>query len=106
MTGGTITGIGEIRGDVVNQGAFIAPGNSAGGIVINGNYTQEAGGTLVLELGGKTANPFTYDIFQTAGMANLGGNLVVKTINGYTPASGDAVLGTSLRQPYGKLREH
>ena len=91
LTGGTITGIGEIRGDVVNQGAFVTPGNSAGGIVVNGNYIQEAGGTLVLELGGKTANPFSYDVFQVAGTANLGGNLVVKTISGYTPASGDTV---------------
>jgi hypothetical protein len=91
LTGGTITGIGEVRGDVVNQNAFISPGNSAGGIVVNGSFTQEAGGTLVLELGGKTANPFTYDIFQVAGHANLGGNLVVKTINGFTPAAGETI---------------
>jgi hypothetical protein len=88
--GTTITGTGEIVGDVINQGAFIAPGHSAGGLVVMGNYTQEAGGTLVVELGGNTfLDSFSYDIFQVAGTANLGGNLVVKTINNYTPASGE-----------------
>ncbi|HVF72780.1 MAG TPA: hypothetical protein VM940_14350 [Chthoniobacterales bacterium] len=91
LTGGTITGTGELRGNVVNQGAFIAPGNSASGIVVNGDYTQGAAGTLVLEIGGKTFNPFTYDMFQVSGTANLGGALVVKTLNGYTPTSGDKV---------------
>lgn len=92
LNGGTITGTGEIRGNVINQGAFIAPGNSAGGIVVNGNYTQGGGSTLVLELGGKTFfDSFSYDVFQVAGTATLGGNLVVKTINGFTPASGDTV---------------
>lgn len=90
--GAVITGSGELRGEVVNQNGFITPGNSAGGIVVNGNYTQQAGGTLVTEVGGKAFfNGLTYDVFQVAGTATLGGNLVVKTINNYTPASGDAV---------------
>ncbi|HVF72787.1 MAG TPA: PQQ-binding-like beta-propeller repeat protein [Chthoniobacterales bacterium] len=92
LTGGTITGTGELRGDVLNQGAFIVPGNSPGGLVVIGNYTQEAGGTLVLEMGGKTFfNNFSYDVFQVSGNATLGGNLVVKTINGFTPAPGDNI---------------
>ncbi|HVF72786.1 MAG TPA: hypothetical protein VM940_14380 [Chthoniobacterales bacterium] len=91
LSGGTVSGMGELRGPVINEGAFIAPGNSPGGIVVNGDYTQQSNGTLVLEIGGKTLAPFAYDVFQVAGTANLGGNLVVKTINGYTPTSGDNV---------------
>jgi hypothetical protein len=90
--GAVITGSGELRGNVVNQGAYIAPGNSAGGIVVNGNYTQEAGGTLVVEVGGTTFfDSMSYDLFQVAGTATLDGNLIIKTINGYTPAAGDSV---------------
>jgi len=92
LIGGTITGIGEIRGNVVNQGAFMSPGNSAGGIFVNGDYTQQQGGSLVMEIGGRTVFPFTYDILEVAGTANFGGSLVVKTINGYTPAPTDAIL--------------
>lgn len=92
--GGALTGTGEIRGNLINRGGFIIPGHSPGGIAVIGNYTQEATGSLVLEIGGKTfVDSFSYDVFQVAGTANLGGNLVVKTINGYTPAAGDTVPG-------------
>ena len=90
LAGGTVTGIGEIRGNVINQGAYMSPGSSAGAIVVNGNYTQKAGGTLVLELGGKNFAT-RFDVFQVAGKATLGGNLVVKTINNYTPASAESL---------------
>jgi hypothetical protein len=89
ISGGTVTGSGELRGTVTNTGGFILPGNSAGGILINGNYTQSAGGSLVLEIGGQHVLPFEYDIFQVASTANLGGNLIVRTINNFTQSSGD-----------------
>ena len=89
LNGGTITGSGNLIGDVVNRGAFISPGNSAGTISISGNYTQEAAGTLVLEVGGTGTSPLQYDELQISGSATLGGNLIVRTINGFTPQAGD-----------------
>jgi hypothetical protein len=57
-------------------------------IVVNGDYTQQAGGTLLLEVGGK-GFATGYDAFEVSGAANLGGNLIVKTIDGFTPAAAD-----------------
>jgi len=91
LEGGTFSGTIEIVGDVLNQAAFLAPGDSAGGILIRGNYTQESAATLVLEIGGTATDPMQYDIFQATGTATLGGNLVVKTIDDYTPSQTDAL---------------
>ena len=89
--GAVLTGTGNLVGDVTNQAGFVAPGSSAGVIRIVGNYTQQQEGTLVLELAGTTANPPQFDQLQVRGTATLGGKLVAKTINGFTPQSGDAV---------------
>jgi hypothetical protein len=48
---------------------------------VTGDFTQEGGGTLVIERGGK--NIGENDQLQVSGTANLGGNLHVKTINGF-----------------------
>jgi hypothetical protein len=87
LGGGTVSGNLNLVGDVSNTGAFISPGNSAGKIRIAGKYTQGAGGTLLLEVGGTTANPPKFDQLQITGTATLGGKLIVKTIDGFTPQS-------------------
>lgn len=87
--GAVITGRGNIVGDVTNEAGFISPGSSADVIRIVGNYTQGEQGTMLLEVAGTTANPPQYDQLQIRGTANLGGNLIVKTIDGFTPQSGD-----------------
>ncbi len=87
LTGGTISGIGDLRGAVLNQGAFIDPGTPLGRIFVDGNFTQSANGTLVLEVGG--AGPSQFDQLQISGTANLGGRLVVRTLNDFVPQAGD-----------------
>ena len=52
---GTLGGSGEIGGDVHNRGGIVAPGNSPGTLIIDGDYTQGATGTLVIEIGGTLA---------------------------------------------------
>lgn len=74
----------------MNRGGFLAPGNSAGRIRVFGNYTQEANGTLLLEAGGTATAPLAFDQLRISGAATLGGKLIVKTINGFTPESGDS----------------
>jgi hypothetical protein len=91
LEGGTFSGNFVIVGDVLNQAAFISPGDSAGGIFISGNYTQKSAATLVLEIGGTATDPLQYDIFQATGTATLGGNLVVTTIDDYTPSQTDGL---------------
>ncbi len=87
LNGGVLKGSGVIAGSLTNNGGFIAPGNSAGAISIVGDFAQGAQGTLVLENGGTHQDQ--YDQLQITGTANLGGNLDVRNINGYTPDPAD-----------------
>ena len=88
--GAVITGRGNIVGDVTNEAGFISPGSPTDAIRILGNYTQQAQGTLVLEVGGTSPNPPQFDQLQIRGTATLGGKLVVNSIGNFTPAAGDS----------------
>ena len=72
LNGGVLGGTGIIYGDLINNGGYIAPGHSPGTLGVTGDFTQAAGGTLVLEDGGAT--PDLFDQVQVAGQAMLGGN--------------------------------
>jgi DNA-binding beta-propeller fold protein YncE len=87
VNGGVLSGSGVIAGDLTVNGGYIAPGHSAGTIAVTGSFTQGANGTLILEKGG--ALPSQFDQLQVGGLANLGGKLDIKTINGYTPDPAD-----------------
>jgi hypothetical protein len=62
--------------------------------MINGNYTQGAGGSLAVDIGGTTpSSDFqdppgsgNYDVVAVTGAATLGGSLSVSLINGFDPA--------------------
>ena len=82
--GGLLGGGGTIFGNVTNQGV-VSPGNSPGTLTINGNYTQTATGTLLMQL----ASPTVYDKLVVTGTATLGGTLQVSLLNGYTPKKGE-----------------
>ena len=87
--GGTVTGSGKLIGDVSNTGGTISPGRSPGVLTIEGNYSQGAAGTLVLEAYG--TDPFVpqFDQLHIKGTASLGGKLVVQAfdaLNGATIA--------------------
>jgi hypothetical protein len=79
---GVFSGAGTIDASVVN-GGVVAPGASAGTMTLNGSYTQQAGGTLRVELasGG-------FDVLAVAGAANLAGALDVQLLGGFTPMNG------------------
>ncbi len=87
----TLSGSGSINGSlVVNSGGTVSPGTSTtpGLLTITGNYTQNAGATLDLKLGGATTAGTDYDQLVVAGTASLGGTVSVTAINGFTPAAG------------------
>jgi len=88
--GGLLTGAGTITGNVTNA-AVVSPGGpgAAGTLQITGTYQQTAAGILNLDLGGKTSGLF--DSITITGTATLNGTLNVSAINGYQPASGDAL---------------
>jgi T5SS/PEP-CTERM-associated repeat protein/autotransporter-associated beta strand protein len=86
----TLAGPGRIGGPVQNDG-FTAPagliGNAMGTLTLLTSYTQSAGGSLVIEIGGTAA----HDHLAITGAASLAGTLNVALINGFVPAPGDAL---------------
>ncbi|MCH8878247.1 MAG: hypothetical protein IID34_00005 [Planctomycetes bacterium] len=96
IQGGRLTGVGVITADVVN-GAVTAPGLEVGNLVISGDYTQEPGGTLEIEIGKEGHDQLT--VIDTA---TLDGAIRVSVREQFNPQVGDefefltagAVVGT------------
>ncbi len=87
IQGGHLSGIGIVQPALRNAGE-VRPGNSAGVLRVNGDYTQASGGTLRVEIGG-TASGSGYDQLQVlTGTATIDGTVVAETITGFLPASG------------------
>ncbi len=51
-------------------------------------YTQQAGGTLQIEIGGLTAGT-EYDQVNVSGLATLDGTLDIQLLDGFVPDEGD-----------------
>jgi phage baseplate assembly protein gpV len=87
---GSLTGSGTVTGNVTSDGS-VKPGLSPGGISITGNYTQSAGGSLDIEIGGLTAVT-QFDQLDVNGTASLAGTLNVSLIDGFVPSQGNQFL--------------
>jgi len=85
---GTCGGTGTVSGDLNNNGGTVSPGNSPGILTVDGNYTQNSGGTLALEIGGLTPGQ-EHDKLVVTGTADLNGTVAVELIDGFTPANED-----------------
>lgn len=72
-------------GGVSNQG-YIAPGLSPGSLHIEGDFTQEASGTLEMEIFGP--NPEDQDRITVTGDATLAGTLLI-VFGGHEPSAND-----------------
>lgn len=89
-SGATLGGTGKIGGTVTSSGT-VSPGASPGRLTFARNYTQNAGGTLRIEIGGFTAGT-QYDQLIVSNTATLGGNLTVVLTNGFVPAVGQQFI--------------
>ncbi|MCB1634656.1 MAG: Ig-like domain repeat protein, partial [Xanthomonadales bacterium] len=92
MTGqfdvGTLSGNGQIVGDVNANGASVQPGTVTPGMLsITGNYTQSASSTLDVDLGGTAVGQF--DQLQIGGSATVDGTVNVSQFGGFTPTPAD-----------------
>jgi outer membrane autotransporter protein len=67
--GGTLSGMGAIKGNVTNL-SMVRPGGSIGTLTVNGNYTQGPNGTLAIEI-----SPTASSKLVVGGAANLAGTL-------------------------------
>jgi hypothetical protein len=92
---GSISGFGPVSQDLLNLSASVEPGANEGvGVLeIGGNYTQESGGVLAVEIGG-AAIERQYDQLAVAGLAVLDGLLDVSLVDlgaaTFSPTLGDA----------------
>ncbi len=81
---GGILHVETFLGDLVNHGGTLAPGHSAGRTTISGNYTQQAGARLDIEIGGTTFGS-DYDEVEVTGAATLDGTLRLSLLNDFIP---------------------
>ena len=86
-SGDSLVGSGTLSANLTNSGT-VSPGNSPGTITIDGDYTQEASGTLAIEIGGTTPDT-EHDQLVVTGAATLGGTLDVTLIDEFSPQVGD-----------------
>jgi T5SS/PEP-CTERM-associated repeat protein len=84
-TSGTLS-VGIVGGSVTNQGGTLAPGQPAGKTTIDGNYTQQAGAALAIEIGG-TIPQAQHDVVLAEGSASLDGELQLVLIGGFAPTA-------------------
>lgn len=82
----SIGGSGTITGDVTNEGT-VAPGNSPGTLAVEGTYTQTGSGNLLIELSGTATDLF--DLLSATEQVTLDGELEVRLLDGFVPASSD-----------------
>ena len=87
-SGDSLIGSGTLSADLVNSGT-ISPGSSPGTITLDGDFTQEASGTLSIELGGATPDT-EYDQLVVTGAATLDGTLDVSLIDTFSPSAGQS----------------
>jgi T5SS/PEP-CTERM-associated repeat protein len=87
-TSGTLH-VGVYEGNLTNpSGGTLAPGRSAGSTTVLGDYTQSAGATLEIEIGG-TATATEFDFVNVTGTAVMGGTLELALINDFLPNPDD-----------------
>lgn len=85
LKAGKLTGGGTLTGSVNNSGGTVAPGESPGTLTLSGNYTQGAGGSLAIEVGGTGAGQF--DKLAVGGNAALGGALSLQPSAAYVASA-------------------
>ena len=82
---GVLGGTGTLNGNLTNSG-LLAPGNSPGTLTVNGNFTQTAVGTLLIQVGNGLNSMLTVN-----GTATLSGTLVVSSLAGHQFQYGDKI---------------
>lgn len=67
-------------------GGQINPGNSPGTLTLQGNFTQELGSSLVMEIAGFAEGEF--DVLHVTGDSVLNGTLEIRLLRNFLPAAG------------------
>ena len=85
ISGGVVKGYGTIKATLVTNAASIDETSlgSYNTLVIDGNYQQQASGSLRLKIG-RTGGSLVYDRLTITGQATLGGTLAVVPVGDFT----------------------
>ncbi|HET9298936.1 MAG TPA: hypothetical protein VFO11_03260, partial [Candidatus Polarisedimenticolaceae bacterium] len=75
-----------LGGGLQSSGA-VAPGLSPGILTVDGSYTQHAGGSLEIEIGGLSSGT-EHDQLEVVGATTLTGALSVSLLDGFVPQDG------------------
>jgi uncharacterized repeat protein (TIGR01451 family) len=97
---GILRGNGTYAKNVTSSGT-VEPGLSPGLLTIDGNYTQAAGGTLAIEVGGLGAGEF--DRLNVTGTAMLAGELEAVPLTGFVPVTGVGIDVVTAAQRAGEF---
>jgi hypothetical protein len=84
--GGHLANTGAVFGNIRNA-SLLTAGNNDGTITIDGNYEQDSGGQISLNLSG-TNTSSGYDVLHVTGNISLAGTLTLNCINGFAPKTG------------------
>ncbi|TVR45419.1 MAG: hypothetical protein EA425_18180, partial [Puniceicoccaceae bacterium] len=87
LNGGSLEGTGTVASSLDNAGSLI-PGASPGRLAITGAYTQQAAGTLAVEVAGFTPET-EHDLVAVTGSATLAGAIEATLLDGFQPEFGD-----------------
>jgi outer membrane autotransporter protein len=91
-SGGLLGGHGSLGGSLVSSlvnSGIVRPGDSPGTLSVVGNYIQNPGGTLRIQIAGLA--PDEYSLLAVNGHASLGGTLQLIGLGGFTLHVGDQV---------------
>ena len=91
---GELRGNGTVSFDVANLSGVVDPGGSdapegaPGVLTVTGNFEQQAGGRLLIEIGG-TQRGIEYSALDVSDDVTLDGELEIRIVNGFEPQLGD-----------------
>ena len=86
INGGTLTGTGQITGNLLGTGKVTPVGTVAGPMTVMGAY--DSAGTLTIPVSGTSPAGIDYGQLSATGAATLGGTLTFATEGGYLPPIG------------------
>ena len=86
LNSGSICGNGTYSVTGVENNGTVCPGNSAGTLVIDGDYTQTSVGKLLMEIAGP--DPGQFDVLHVTGASVLDGTMEVQMLGNFLPAAG------------------
>lgn len=91
LRGGSLSGHGNVGGEVLSQGQIIPGGvDSTGKVTFLGSVDQLSRGSLVIELGDNAdREDLQFDQIEVGGNFGVNGKLELSILNSYQPARGD-----------------